>query len=86
MRNEGLRPRAYALVKSFSDRLVWKAEGDATRMEGGDLVAFNDCESMYDGLKVGLYLKVILCDVDGNDNMRFVSGKNFLKENSVLFS
>ena len=56
------------------------------RMESGDLVAFNDCESMYDGLKVGLYLKMILCDVDGNDNMQFVSGKNFLEKNSVLFS
>ena len=24
-----------------------------------------------------------LCDVDGNDNMRFVSGKDVLKENAV---
>ena len=86
MRNEGLRPRAYALVKSFSDGLVWKEEGDAMRMESGDLVAFNDCESMCDALKVGLCLKMILCDVDGNDNMHFVSGKNSLEKNSVLFS
>ena len=79
VRNEGFRPRAYALVKSFSDRLVRKKEGDAMRMEGGDLVAFNDCESIYDGVKVGLYLKMILCDVDGNDNMNCVSGKMFSK-------
>ena len=56
MRNEGARPGANALVKSFSDRLVWKEEGDAMRMEGGDFVVFNDCESVCDGLKVGLYL------------------------------
>ena len=49
MRNESFRPRAYALVKSFSDRLVRKKEGDAMRMEGCDLVAFDDFESMCDG-------------------------------------
>ena len=86
MRNEGFGPGADAWIKSFSNGLVWKEEGNAMRVEGGDSVAFDECEGVYDGKKVGLYLKVILCDVDGNDNMRFVSGKDFLKENSVLFS
>ena len=35
---------------------------------------------------MGLYLKISLCDVDVNDNVPFVSGKNFLEENSVFFS
>ena len=79
VRNEGARPGANALVKGVSDRLVWKEEGDVMRMEGGDFVAFNDCESVYDGLKVGLYSKIVLCDVNGDDNMRCVSGKDFSK-------
>ena len=84
VRNEGARPGANTLGKCVSDRLVWKEEGDAMRMEGGDFVAFNDCESMYVGLKVGLCVKTILCDVDRNDNIRFVSGKDFLKEKFVF--
>ena len=58
MRNEGARPGANGLVKGVGDRLVWKDEGDAVRVEGVDFVAFNDCESVYDGLKVGLYFKI----------------------------
>ena len=34
---------------------------------------------------MGLYLKIVLCDVNGDDNMRFVSGKDFLKEKFVFF-
>ena len=49
MHNEGLRPGAYALVKSFSDRLVRKKEGDAMRMEGGYSVVFDECEGVNDG-------------------------------------
>ena len=53
MRNEGARPGANGLVKGVGDRLLWKDEGDAMRMEGGDFVTFNGCESVYDGLIVG---------------------------------
>ena len=35
---------------------------------------------------MGLYLKVVLCDVNGNDNMCSVGGENFLKEEFVFFS
>ena len=83
VRNEGARPGANGLVKGVSDRLVWKEEGDAMRMEGGDFVAFNYCESMYDGLKVGLYLKIILRDVDRNDNL---STAKIFSKRSLYFS
>ena len=49
MRNEGFRPGADALIKSFSNGLVWKEEGNAMRVEGGDSVAFDECEGVYDG-------------------------------------
>ena len=49
MGDENSRPGAYALIKSFSDGLVWKEEGNATRVEGGDSVAFDECEGAYDG-------------------------------------
>ena len=35
---------------------------------------------------MGLYLKVILRDVDMNDNVKLVRGDNFLKENPVFLS
>ena len=47
--NESFRPGAYALIKSFSDGLVWKEEGNAMRVEGGDSVAFDEREGVYDG-------------------------------------
>ena len=56
------------------------------RVEGGNVVAFDECESINNGKKVGLYLKVILRDVDGNDRVTFVGGDDFLKENSVFLS
>ena len=34
---------------------------------------------------MGLYLKMVLCDVNGDDNMCFVGGENFLKEEFVFF-
>ena len=46
MRNESARPGATGLVKSVGDRLVRKDEGDTTRLEGIDFVAFNDCKSV----------------------------------------
>ena len=49
MRNEGFRPGADALIKSVSNGLVWKEEGNAMRVEGGDSVAFDERESVYDG-------------------------------------
>ena len=48
MRNESFRPGAYALIKGLSDGLVCKEEGDAMGVEGGDLVAFDECEGVYD--------------------------------------
>ena len=47
------------------------------RVEGGNVVAFDECESMNNGEKVSLCLKVILRDVDGNDRMTFVGGDDF---------
>ena len=49
MRNEGFGPGTNTLIKCFGCGLVRKEKGDAMRLEGGDLVAFDDCESMYDG-------------------------------------
>ena len=77
--NEMLCPGAYVVVKGFSDRLVGKEEGDTAGVEGGDSVTVNDCEGVYDGEEMGLNLKIILRDVDRNENVCFVCGKNFLK-------
>ena len=46
MRNERLRPGAYALIKSFSDGLVGKEEGNTMRVEGGNSVAFDEREGV----------------------------------------
>ena len=59
-------------------------KGDTMRVEGGNVVAFDECESMNNGKKVSLHLKVILRDVDGNDRVRFVGSDDFLKENPVF--
>ena len=56
------------------------------RVEGGNVVAFDECESMNNGKEVSLYLKVILRDVDGNDRVTFVGRDDFLKENPVFFA
>ena len=48
MRNESLCPGTNALIEGFSDRSVWEKESNATRVEGGDSVAFDECEGVND--------------------------------------
>ena len=86
MRDEGFCPGADALIKGFGCGLVWEEEGDAMGVEGGDSVAFDECESVNDAKEVILYLKVILRDVNRNDRVTFVRGNDFLKKNSVSLS
>ena len=49
MRNEEFCPETYAFIEGLSDRLVWEKESNATRVEGGDSVAFDECEGVNDG-------------------------------------
>ena len=49
MRNESFCPGTNALIEGFRDRLVWEEESDAMRVEGGDSVAFDECEGVNDG-------------------------------------
>ena len=55
------------------------------RVEGIEFVIVYSCDSVDDGLQVSLYLILILCDVDGDDYVRFAGDENFLKEKFVLF-
>ena len=49
MRNESFCPGANAFIKGFRNVLVWEKESDAMRVEGGDSVAFDECEGVNDG-------------------------------------
>ena len=55
------------------------------RVESIESVTFYGFESVDDGLQVSLYLILILCDVDGDDYVRFAGDENFLKEKFVFF-
>ena len=55
------------------------------RVEGIEFVIFYGCDSVDDGLQVSLCLVLILCDVDGDDYVRFAGDENLLKEKFVLF-
>ena len=48
MRDESFCPSTYALIEGLGYRLVWQQEGDTMRVEGVNVVAFNECESMND--------------------------------------
>ena len=49
MRNEGFCQGANTLIDCFGYGLVWKQEGDTMRVKGGNVFAFDECESMDDG-------------------------------------
>ena len=49
MRNESVCPGTYALIEGLGYGLVWEQKGDTMRVEGGNVVAFDECESMNDG-------------------------------------
>ena len=49
IRDESFCPGTDALIKGFGYGLVWEEEGDTMRVEGGDSVAFDECESVNDG-------------------------------------
>ena len=50
------------------------------KIEGIKFFTFYSCEGVHNGLQVSLCLILILCDVDGDDYVRFAGDENFLKE------